>query len=212
MAGNQQLQLLSQILAAMPEANLQLPDPQLLNYYENLENRVYWIDSEIDNAELELCGMIIRWNKEDRMLPIKERQPIKIFFNSVGGSLDIAETLISVIRLSKTPIIGIALGMVASAASLIFLSCHRRIALKNAYFIFHQGSCENIGGNFNEIQAAMEDYRAQVEKMKQFYIDNTSYPEEVIKEKIKTDWYIRGDELIEHDIIHDWIEDITDLL
>lgn len=206
------LPLLAKLLDAMPQANLDLPDPLLLNFYENLENRVYWIDSEIDNSLLELCGMVIRWNREDKDIPIKDRKPITLFFNSVGGSLDVAETLISIIRLSKTPVVGIALGMVASAASLIYLTCHKRLALKNAYFILHQGSCENIGGNFSEVQAAMEDYRAQVEKMTQFYIDNTSYPEEVIKEKIKTDWYIRGEELVTNAIIHGWVEDIKDLL
>lgn len=199
-------------LAVAPDSNLQLPDPMLLQYYQNMENRIIWIDGEIGNDTLDLITPILRWNREDQSLPIPQRKPIKIYFNSMGGSLDVAETLISIIRLSKTPIYGIALGMVASAASLIYLSCHNRFALKNAYFIFHQGSCENIGGNFNEIQAAMEDYRVQVEKMKNFYIENTLYPEEVIQTKIKSDWYIRGEELIENGIVNQWVETINDLL
>jgi hypothetical protein len=36
------------------EANLQLADPVLVNFYKDLENRTYWIDSEITNATLEL--------------------------------------------------------------------------------------------------------------------------------------------------------------
>ena len=102
--------------------------------------------------------------------------------------------------------------MVASAASLIYLSCHRRFILPNGYFIFHRGSCSNVGGSYNEIQAAMEDYRAQIEKMEKFYIENTTYPEEIIKEKIQTDWYIHTDEALKYNIATDLIEDISILL
>ena len=91
--------------------------------------------------------------------------------------------------------------MVASAASLIYLACHKKIALPNSYFIFHQGSCSNVGGTYDQVQSAMEDYRKQVEKMEKFYIENTTYPEEVIKEKIKSDWYIRGNELLENGVV-----------
>lgn len=200
------------LLGKEADPNLQLPDPTLVQYYNDLENRVIWIDDEIDSSTLNVVSKIINWNREDKNLSIKDRQPIRIFFNSAGGNLDIEEVIVSIIRISKTPIYGIALGMVASAASLIYLSCHRRFALPNAYFIFHRGSCQNMGGNYNEIQAAMEDYRAQIEKMEAFYIENTTYPEEVIKEKIKSDWYIHIDEALQYGIVTDLIESIDILL
>lgn len=200
------------LLGKEADPNLHLPDPSLVQYYDDLQNRVIWIDEEIDESILDVVSKIIKWNREDRDLSIKERTPIKIFFNSPGGSLDIEETIVSMIRLSKTPVYGIALGMVASAASLVYLSCHKRYALPNAYFIFHRGSCQNMGGNYNEIQAAMEDYRAQVEKMEKFYIENTTYPEEVIKEKIKSDWYIHIEEALQYGVVTDLIETIDILL
>lgn len=194
------------------ESNLQLPNPSLVQYYEDLKNRVIWIDGEIDGDLFPTVSQIIKWNREDREISIKNRTPIRIMFNSPGGDLDTAETLVSIIRLSKTPIYAFALGMVASAASLIYLSCHRRFILPNGYFIFHRGSCSNVGGSYNEIQAAMDDYRAQIEKMEKFYIENTTYPEEVIKEKIKSDWYIHTDEALKYNISTDLIEDINILL
>ena len=193
-------------------ANMQLPDPYLVQYFNDLENRIIWIDSEIKESTLDVVSRIINWNRQDKNIPIENRAPIKIYFNSIGGSLDIEETIVSVIRLSKTPVYGYALGIVASAASLIYLSCHKRYALPNAYFVFHQGSCSNISGDYAAVQASMEDYRRQVEKMEKFYIENTDYPEETIKEKIKTDWYIHFDEALAHHIITDPIEDIEVLL
>lgn len=200
------------LLQNLPESNLQLPDPELIQQFKDLKNRVIWIDCEINDSLLGVVSQILEWNREDRVLPLESRKPIKIFFNSPGGDLDIEETLVSIIRLSKTPIYGFALGMVASAASLIYLSCHKRFALPNAYFILHRGSCQNMGGNYNEIAAAMEDYKQQVEKMEKFYIENTLYTEEEVHKNIATDWYIRGDELLEKGIVNEWVEDISVML
>lgn len=200
------------LLQNLPESNLQLPDPELIQQFKDLKNRVIWIDCEINDSLLGVVSQILEWNREDRVLRPEDRKPIKIFFSSPGGDLDIEETLVSIIRLSKTPIYGFALGMVASAASLIYLSCHKRYALPNAYFIFHRGSCQNMGGNYNEIQAAMEDYKQQVEKMEKFYIENTLYTEEEVHKNIATDWYIRGDELLEKGIVNEWVEDISVML
>jgi len=192
-------QVIEMLLGDDVNPNLQLPDPSLVMYYNDFANRIIWIEGEIDDMVLDVTSKIIRWNREDKELPIKQRKPIRILFNSPGGSLDVEETLVSLIKLSKTPIYGIAVGMVASAASLIYLSCHKRYALPNAYFILHRGSMSNLGGNFNEIQAAMADYKMQIEKMEEFYIEHTDYTEEEVKKNIVTDWYIRGNECIEKD-------------
>lgn len=101
--------------------------------------------------------------------------------------------------------------MVASAATLIYLSCHKRFALKNAYLIIHQGSAQ-LGGNYSEVIAAVRDYEETVERMTKFYVENTSYTEEEIRANIKTDWYVRGQELLDRGLITGWIEDIDILL
>ena len=200
------------LLQSIPNSNLQLPDPNLIQQFQDLQNRVIWIDCEINDDLLGVVSQIIQWNREDRVLPPSHRKPIKIFFNSPGGDLDIEETLVSIIRLSITPVYGFALGMVASAASLIYLSCHKHYALPNAYFILHRGSCQNISGDYTNVQNAMEDYRKQVEKMEKFYVENTKIPAEVIKEKINSDWYVRGEQLLEYGLIDEWINDIDILL
>lgn len=201
------------LLGNCVDPNLSLPDPELVQYYQNFENRVFWIDGEINSSLFELVSKIVYWNREDKDIAIKDRKPIKIFINSAGGDLDVADMLVSMFKLSKTPIYGFALGMVASAASLIFLACHKRYALPNSYFIFHKGSYSTSGTtNYNELMSAMEDYRAQVEKMENFYIENTQYPEEVIREKIKSDWYIHVPEALKYGVITDLIENIEVML
>lgn len=194
-----------------PDANLQLADPSLVQYYHDLANRSIWIDGEINASTLDIVSKIIRWNREDKDKSIEERKPIKLFFLSSGGDLEIEETVVSIIHLSQTPVWGIAMGMVASAASLIYLSCHKRFALPNAYLIIHQGSAQ-MGGNYDQMVAAMKDYEEQIERMTKFYIENTDYTEEEIRANIKTDWYVRGEELLERKLITNWVSTIDELL
>ena len=193
------------------DANLQLADPSLVQYYHDLANRSIWIDGEINVSTLDIVSKIIRWNREDKGKPVDERKPIKLFFLSPGGDLEIEEAVVSTIRLSQTPVWGIAMGMVASAASLIYLSCHKRFALPNAYLIIHQGSAQ-MGGNYDQMVAAMKDYEEQIERMTKFYIENTDYTEEEIRANIKTDWYVRGEELLERKLITNWVSTIDELL
>src|SRR5574344_1650483 len=135
--------------------NLQLPDDSLLNFYEGLERRVFWINDEINVYSLNLIHYIMKWNQEDLGIPVEKRKPIKLLFFSPGGDIDANYAIIDTIKLSKTPIVGINIGQCASAAAFIFLSCHQRYMLSHSYFLFHQGSGQ-LSGTFAEICAQME--------------------------------------------------------
>ena len=88
------------LLGECIDPNLSLPDPELVQYYQNLENRIIWLDGEITSGSLDIFSKILYWNREDKEISIKDRKPIKIFINSVGGDLDTADTLVSTIKLS----------------------------------------------------------------------------------------------------------------
>ena len=188
--------------------NMQLPDPELRNYYVDLEHRTFWLDEEVTPYLLELIKYIVRWNAEDAATPVDKRQPIRIFFFSPGGDLDINYALIDTIKMSKTPIIGINIGQCASAAAYIFLSCHKRYMLPHAYFILHQGS-GTLSGTFEQICAQMEDYQQQVEELSAFVLEHTTYSEEAVAEKIVGEWYIRKDEALENGVVHGVVNDVS---
>lgn len=201
--------LLSIVLPETVDPNLQLPDPTLLQFYKDLDDRVYWIQGEIDDGLLDLVSKIIQFNKDDYTIPIKDRKPIKIIIVSPGGGLEIAKVLCEIIRLSRTPVYTIAIGITASAASMIYLAGHKRFATNNAYFLFHRGSCGNIGGDYNQINQFMEDYRKQVEELEEFYIAHTKFEIELIKTKMNNgDWYIYKDEALENGIVDEIIDNI----
>lgn len=197
------------LLSLLPNtANLQLADPTLVNFYTDLEHRTYWLNDEINNYTFDLVQYIIRWNREDAGIPVEDRKPIRIIIDCAGGQLSVSETVSNIIKMSKTPVYGIALGYVASGASVIYLSCHLKFALPNAVFVLHKGSCSGVSGTYDEIVAFAKDYEKQMETLIDFYIENTDYTEEEIVNNIQTDWYIRTEEAVKKGIVDEIITNI----
>lgn len=191
--------------------NLQLPDPDLLSYYKDLEKRHIWLEEEINEDTLEIIRKIIEWNREDLNKEIADRVPIKLFFFSPGGDIDVNYALIDTIRMSKVPVYGVNIGRCCSAAAYIYLSCHKRYVLPHSYFIFHQGS-GRFEGSYAEIASQIEDYQSQVAELAVFMKDRTLYTEEEITDNIVTEWYVRKDEALEKGICHEIVTDISVLL
>lgn len=196
-----------------PLENMNLPNPELLTYYSDLEKRIIWLEEEVTECTLEFVRKIIEWNREDEMngLEPKDRKPIKIFFFSPGGDLDVNYALIDTIRLSKTPVYGINIGRCCSAAAYIYLSCHHRYMMDHSYFVFHQGSSQ-LSGSYNEVVAIMNDYQGQVAELSNLMKERTLYTEEEIMDNIVTEWYVRKEEALEKGVCHEIINDISVLL
>ena len=196
-----------------PLENMNLPNPELLTYYSDLEKRIIWLEEEVTENTLEFVRKIIEWNREDEMngLEPKDRKPIKIFFFSPGGDLDVNYALIDTIRLSKTPVYGINIGRCCSAAAYIYLSCHHRYLMNHSYFVFHQGSSQ-LSGSYNEVVAIMNDYQGQVAELSNLMKERTLYTEEEIMDNIVTEWYVRKEEALEKGVCHEIINDISVLL
>jgi ATP-dependent protease ClpP protease subunit len=202
--------VMDSIMLEIPKdvSNLQLPDPELLTYYKNLEDRVLWVDSEINEYSLEYARLIIQWNKEDKKKKPKNRKPIKLLFFSPGGDLDVNNTLIDTIRLSETPVWGINVGRCASAAAFIFLSCHKRFMLPSGYFLFHQGSGA-FSGTFQEVYAQMQDYQIAVNRLSEFMLTYTDYTKEEIEENISGEWFVRDAEALQKKVVDKIVDDIS---
>lgn len=189
-----------------------LPDSYMLKYYTDLMNRTIWINDEITgDLTHELTHYIIKWNREDKDIPETDRKPIKLLFDSPGGDLSAQAAICSMIKLSKTPIIGIAVGLVASAASYIYMNCHVRFALDSSYFILHKGSA-NLTGDYENIMSSIDDYKREIDKLVKLVIEKTNYTEEEVREEIKKDWYIRAQEGLEKGLVDEIITDINVLL
>ena len=204
----------NEIRIAIPHEveNLQLPSPELITYYRNLENRVLWLDSDVNDYWLEFSRKIIEWNRDDKDIPIEQRKPIRLMFFSYGGSLDINNALVDTIKLSKTPVYGINVGQACSAGCFIYLACHKRFAFPNAVFLVHQGSTEGISGNYNEVVSYIMEYQRKVEELVVYLKKNTKIPDNILEERIDTEWFISAQEAVQYGMCDKIIESLDEVL
>lgn len=199
------------LLSMPPEANLQLPDPYLLNYYNDNAERCYWIDGEITENLFEISKNIIRINREDKGIPTEERKPIKLFINSPGGLLEETLGFIGLMDSSKTPIYTINTCTAYSAACLILLSGHKRFAIKNTQALLHSGSGGAIG-TFEQAQEQMKNYKDLVDKMRDIILSKTKISTRLYNKNKSKDWYVSTESCLELGIIDRIIDDLDEIL
>jgi len=144
---------------------------------ENHDNRILIINQDISDCLVEDCMLhILSWNRDDKDIPKELRKPIKIYFNSQGGDVMISAALISLIEESVTPIWGVNIGLAASAAYQIYLSCHRRISLKNGIFLQHDGSV-SVSTSGNKARNVMDFFNSLDELFKTHVLGRTTMDE-----------------------------------
>ena len=192
-------------------SNLDLPDPELLMLYQNYDKRIIWLDSVVDENWLEYAKKIIQWNAEDKGKPVEEREPIKLFFFSPGGDLDVNNMFIDVIRLSKTKIIACNLGIALSAGCFCYLACHERWAMPKATFLLHSGSAENISGTAEQIQSYNTQYKKQIKQLKEWLIE-CGLPKKTVEAKMKGEWFFDAKEAVELGVAHKIVESLDDII
>lgn len=194
------------------EENLQLPSPELITYYRNLENRVLWLDSDVDEYWLEFSRKIIEWNREDKGINAEQRKPIKLMFFSYGGSLDVNNALIDTIKLSTTSIYGINVGQACSAGCFIYLACHKRFAFPNATFLIHQGGGDGFSGTYAQVVAAVMEYQRKIEELEKYLKENTSIPDDILAENITTEWFLTAQEAVKYGMCEHIVENLDEVL
>lgn len=192
--------------------NMQLPSPELLTYYKDLENRILWLDDEVNSYTMEFVKLILRYNLEDKGIPVEQRTPIKILFSSPGGSLDTCNCLIDTIMQSETPVWGVNMSYAQSAACMIYLACHKRLCMPRATFLMHNGSADNITGTYEQIVAMIAEYQRQVEDMAAYIESVTDIPADMIASRLSSDWYITAEESVELGMTEQLISSLADIL
>lgn len=194
-----------------PYENISFPNPDLLKYYRDKDQRVIWLLTKITDDLYSIVDQIIEYNTEDKDIPPEERTPIRLMINSPGGYVDMTFVIAHFISISQTPIYGYALGNCSSGASIIYLACHKRFALPTTLFLFHKGSCDGIGGTYDQVQSAMKVYTVTVERMIKFYEEHTKFDPTYIAEKLhgSADWYFFSEDALQNGVTDELITDIN---
>lgn len=188
--------------------NLQLPNPSLKQFYEDYENRIIWLDDEITDVNtIEITKMILKWNREDKDLPIEERKPIRVLIFSPGGDLYATLGLIDIMLLSKTPIYTYNMGIAMSGGLLLLLAGSKRFALPRSSVLIHSGS-SGQGGTYEQIEAQTEAYKKLMKIMKDYIIERTNIDSRTHKKFSAKEWYLYVEDQLKYGIVNEQIDSL----
>lgn len=167
------------------------------------ENRLYFIYGDVTSENCasiayDIAEINLEDDKKDKKEKNYEREPIRIFINSYGGSVYAMWMLIDAIDASKTPVYTYCNGYCMSAAFNIFLAGHKRFASRHVTMMYHQIYCWR-SGKYQDLVEDREQMDHLNKQIEDFVIERTSLTEEKllqIREK-KQDTYFTADESIE---------------
>lgn len=167
----------------------------------NLNERHIIINRNIDDDLLEtVVLMILRWNAEDKDLPVAKRKKIIIYLNSDGGDAITGSQILSTIKLSKTPVITVGFAKCASMASYILAAGHKRYCFPNTIVLYHDGQTGYVSSG-NKGKDIQKFYDKLDERLTSFMVENTNMTAEFLEEIKDREFYIWADEAKEYGII-----------
>lgn len=165
------------------------------------------INGEINDQLIEtITFSIMDINKVDDMnqeaIRNYEREPIKLFINSVGGEISACMSIVSAIKASKTPVHTIAMGKAYSAGFIILVAGDERYAQLYADAMYHQGASGMLGKFMDMYEYS--DYINKLDtKIQKFILEHTLITQEDLDQchLRKVDWYMDVEEMLEYGVI-----------
>lgn len=180
---------------------------EVLEWREYADRRIV-INEPVTDEFMYYSQLLMQWNKEDydNKIATEQRKPIKIFLYTYGGLVDAAKSFYNMMQISKTPIHIYNMGICASAGVLIFLSGHKRYAIKGATFLIHEGEV-GLGGQTTKVIENLENIKKQEKEIEDYVISKTNIDKKMYSKNKKKEWWI-STEAKELGLIDDFVEDI----
>lgn len=157
---------------------------------EDIEERRLYINDNIDSEVVDsIVYHIMRYNRQDKGIDVKDRKPIILYLNSNGGSVPDGYAVIDAIINSITPVYTVNQGYCYSMGFLIFLAGHKRYCMPSATFLMHDGSTM-AWDSTAKAKDRMDFETRQVEEYTEKYImSRTAIDEKLYDEKYRVEWY-----------------------
>lgn len=143
---------------------------------------------------------ILKYNKQDKDLPVEKRKKIFLYLNSGGGDVIFGMNLLNVIKASKTPIVTVGFSQCASMCLYLLASGSERICFSDTVVLLHDGmsgyvTTANKGKDIHKFYNSLDD------RSNQFLVDNTNMTIEYLEEVKDREMYFFGDEAKEKGIV-----------
>lgn len=183
-----------------------LPNNDSDNFYaeiirENLEQRILVFNEEVTDCILENYALyILKWNREDRDIPVEKRKTIWFILNSPGGDKLPGMMLLDLIKNSKTPVKCVIVSLAASMASYIPMVCKESYAFEHSVVCLHDGEV-GVVQSTRKANDTMNFIKACDKKLDNIVLNNTKITEEFLEEIADREYYIFAKEAQELGIV-----------
>jgi ATP-dependent Clp endopeptidase proteolytic subunit ClpP len=131
---------------------------------------------------------------------LPEPAPIKLYINSDGGEVFGALSTIDRINRSKVPIHSYVEGLVASAATLISVSCHKRYMSKNSIMMIHQIRSW-FSGTYENFKDESENLDTLTNIVKSIYLSRTKFTNDDLNNILKRDVYLTSADCLKFGLV-----------
>lgn len=191
---------------------MQLPDPTMVNYWRLAENRIFYVDYEIDESIMELQRAILAINISDSGKPVEERKKIVVMINSPGGLLTETMSVAMSMVTSVTPVVTVNIGAAYSGGALLLLAGHERYAFKYAKAMIHTGSTGGNAGTYEQTEAYQKMYKKMIDWMGEYILDRSDIDQRTFNKNKSKDWYMDNIDCIKYGIIHGEITSLDEIV
>lgn len=197
--------------------NLKVASIDSVEEWKHFKERRLFLDFEIASMFLNsFIKYILRWNAEDKDIPVENRKPIKIFIDSPGGDLQACMTFIDILKMSKTPIHLICMSGAYSAAGLIFMCKSDNVVRKilpRAKVLVHQGTISTGQAlQTNQFLDTAEHVKKEEANIKRYILENTNIDDKLYNRKKKNEWMLSSEECLKLGVCDEIVTDINDLI
>jgi len=172
--------------------------------YKKLEKYFY------DTRSIHLWGIVDDKSAKDvvtKLLLLEADKPgeeIKFFLSSPGGSVTSGMVIYDTMRLIKSPVSTICMGLAASMGSILLSAGEkgRRFIYPHGEVMIHQPS---LGGHIQGVSADMEIHAEQILRTKEMgariLAENTGQTIERIRKDFERDYWMDAEKAVEYGIV-----------
>jgi ATP-dependent Clp protease, protease subunit len=163
-------------------------------FEEHLKERKIIINSEVTQDLIETVILqIMKFNKEDKDIPVCKRKPIRLYISSGGGDVFTGLGVVDTIINSKTKIQGLVLTYGYSMGAVIFSACHERFMMPTASLLIHDGQT-SLSGSANKVKDIQKFYNRIDDKLKEVIVSKSKITKQEYEENMDRELYMIADE------------------
>lgn len=163
--------------------------------------RGLYLAGDIDPKSFDLQAHIMLINREDRDKPVEEREPIRLYICSLGGTPEIAWSLTDTVLQSVTPVWTVNTGVCNDEAALVFLAGSRRFMTPHASVTIGSGMT-TMAGTAAKVMDATEQYKRGLRQLQSYITERAGITAAQLNRNKGRSWELDAQTCLENGVCH----------